>query len=190
MRLRKWKTGQCKFKMERWGGRTSGSNNISTSVGFTTSIFTSSDALAFLPNLVIPLIPKPRTPDHYYHFCFVWRGRGTQKKWILELRGVFPMIRIEYSGCWRRIGRKYRFEFDLPAWPMCHKIYWYVKRLEGLTTRLEFHPQAFNCLNNSCAGFSWRLDLDDYVVMEVPIGPLRLNRRDNFYRRIIEKPAR
>ena len=34
------------------------------------------------------------------------------------------------------IGRKYRFEFDLSAWPMCHKIYRHIKRLEGLTTRV------------------------------------------------------
>ena len=25
------------------------------------------------------------------------------------------------------IGRKYRFEFDLPAWPMCHKIYRHIR---------------------------------------------------------------
>ena len=88
------------------------------------------------------------------------------------------------------IGRKYRFEFDLSAWPICHKIYRHIKRLEGLTTRLEFRPQFFNCLNNSCTGFSWRLDVNDYVVTEVPIRPSRLNRRDDFSRRIIEKPAR
>ena len=88
------------------------------------------------------------------------------------------------------IGRKYRFEFDLSVWPMCHKIYRHIRRLEGLTTRLEFRPQFFNCLNNSCTGFSWRLDVNDYVVTEVPIRPSRLNRRDDFSRRIIEKPAR
>ena len=36
------------------------------------------------------------------------------------------------------IGRKYRFEFDLSVWPMCRKIYRHIRRLEGLTTRLEF----------------------------------------------------
>ena len=81
---------------------------------------------------------------------------------------------------------KYRFEFDLSAWPVCHKIYRHIKRLEGLTTRLEFRPQFFNCLNNSCVGFSWRLDVNDYVVMEVPTRPSRSNRRDDFSRRTIE----
>ena len=62
------------------------------------------------------------------------------------------------------IGRKYRFKFDLSVWPMCHKIYRHIKRLKGLTTRLEFCPWFFICLNNSCAGFRWRLGVNDYVV--------------------------